>query len=513
MGQEEHCGEEDCNNPGACIDVLSLAGEGLDGNIGDQAEGNTVGDIVGQGHDSHGQEADNSGGGIVPENVLDIAHHQNADINQSGSSCAGRNELGNRSEEHSNEEHGCGGEGGEAGTAAFANTGSGLNESGNSGGTADGAGAGCDGVSKHSLFHVGNGFVAVLILDEHVAGGAGTVESTHGIEHIDHAECKHGGEEHDDESTDTVLGNIGGEVKAFGEDLAECHGTEITEGGEEVTAQVGSNAGSIEFGDGEEAENVINYGRTEHAPENGAANLAVSHSANGTESDDHNDAGHNVGPGNTAVEDVEGTEVDKGSTVINNEADVLHTDESNEEADTGCNADFNTLRNGIEDDLTETGCGEDDEHDAVNQNTDKGIGIGKTKAEANGIDEIRIQTHTGGLCHGNVGQKTNQDCTDDCGDRSRDVDSAVGNNAEISEHSGVDHQNVGHCHEGGDTGGNFSPYGGTTFLDLEELFHRSTSLFNFWDRKTGNCPLRFFVMQFPAHRQTFITPYSSMGEI
>ena len=45
-GNEEHCGEQYADDPGAEADIFDLAGEELDEDVGDKAERNTIGDIV-----------------------------------------------------------------------------------------------------------------------------------------------------------------------------------------------------------------------------------------------------------------------------------------------------------------------------------------------------------------------------------------------------------------------------------------------------------------------------------
>ena len=69
--------------------------------------------------------------------------------------------------------------------------------------------------AKHGLVHIGN--IAVLI--KQVADGACTVKSAESIEHINHAEGKHGSDERCNKAANAVGRDVCGEVKAFGEIL------------------------------------------------------------------------------------------------------------------------------------------------------------------------------------------------------------------------------------------------------------------------------------------------------
>jgi len=147
-GEEEHEGEEDRDDPGASIDLLDLAGEDLDEDVGDEAEGDTVGDVVGQRHERDGHEAGNRSGGIVPVDGADIRHHENADIDQSRSAGVGRDELCDRRKEHRDEEQSSSRHGGKTGAAALGNAGRGLDERGDGGGTGASGGIASDSYLK-----------------------------------------------------------------------------------------------------------------------------------------------------------------------------------------------------------------------------------------------------------------------------------------------------------------------------------------------------------------------------
>ena len=77
---------------------------------------------------------------------------------------------------------------------------------------------------------------------------------------------------------------------------------------------------------------------------------------------------------------------------------------------------------------------------------------------------------------GKVGKQPNQDGSHNSGDGGCDVDGIVGNTVKLCKHAGVDHQNVGHCHEGGKTCHDLRTDGGAALLDFEKLIHINSPL-------------------------------------
>ena len=70
MGQKEHCNEQSANDPGTAFHFLEITTENADDNIGNQAESDTVGDIVCKGHHSQSQEGGNCNSQIVPVDIF-----------------------------------------------------------------------------------------------------------------------------------------------------------------------------------------------------------------------------------------------------------------------------------------------------------------------------------------------------------------------------------------------------------------------------------------------------------
>ena len=495
-GQEEHQGKQDADDPGAHIDLLDLAGEDLHEHIGDQAEGDTIGDVVGQGHERHGDKAGHGSGGIVPGDVADVGHHQHAHINQGRGAGVGGDQLGHGGEEHGDEEHHRSSHRGKTGAAALGHAGRGLHEGGDGGGAADSAGAGSAGISQHGPVHIGN--VAVLI--QHVAGRAGAVQGAQGVEHIHHAEGQHGGQQHHHESAGAVGGNEGGEVKAGLEHRAEGLGAEIAEGAEEVGGQVGGDGRGIEAGNGDQTHHIIHHGSAQDAPQHRTADLLLAHGADGEHGQQSDQHGEDGGPGLFAGEHVEGVQVHAGGGIVDHDAGILQADEGDEQADTGGDGRLDLVGDGVEDDLAQTGNGQQHEDDAVKQHQHQGVGIAQAQAHTHGVDKIGVQAHSGGLRQRQIGQQADEQGAHHGGNGGGHINGPVADAQHIGavakgvrEHTGIDHQNVGHGHKGGDTGHDLRPDGGALFGYMEEAIHKLSPFISF--------PLRL-----PAQQTYFTIP-------
>ena len=98
-------------------------------------------------------------------------------------------------------------------------------------------------------------------------------------------------------------------------------------------------------------------------------------------------------------------------------------------------------------------------------------------AEEHRDEEERVEAHAAGLRQGQIGQDARQRRAQHGGNRRGDIDRAVGH-AEgigavakgIGKHVGVDHQDVGHSHEGGETGHEFSAYVRAVLFQTKKLF-------------------------------------------
>ena len=118
--QEEHEQEEDADDPCACVDLLYLACEELDHDVGEQTESDTVRDIICKRHHSERQEGRDCDFRIGPFDVFHAADHEHSDIDEGGRSSAGRDEDSDRAQEHCDEEKSGRSQSGEACPSAFA---------------------------------------------------------------------------------------------------------------------------------------------------------------------------------------------------------------------------------------------------------------------------------------------------------------------------------------------------------------------------------------------------------
>ena len=180
----------------------------------------------------------------------------------------------------------------------------------------------------------------------------------------------------------------------------------------------------------------------------------------GQQAEDGHQHGHDACPGGVAGVDVEGVEGDAGGGVAHHDAGVLEADEGDEQSDAGGDGHLDLLGDALEDQLSKAGEGEEQEDQAVHQHQHQGVGVGETHAQADGVDEVGIETHAGGLRQGQVGQEADEHGAHDGGEGGGNVDRAIGDvGAEGGEHACVDHEDVGHGHEGGESGKDLSTDG------------------------------------------------------
>lgn len=327
---------------------------------------------------------------------------------------------------------------------------------------------------QHGLVHVGD----LAVRQQHVAAGAGAVQRAEGIEHIDHAEGQGRRDEDDDQVCRAMGADIGAEVEAFREDLAEGHLAEIAERADEVDLQRGAEV-AIEAGNGQ-AEHIIQGCAAEDAPQDSAAHALLGQDGDEHEGQNGDDHGHDGRPADIGiVEQVEGAEGNAGAGILRDEADILQAEERDEQANACGDGLADGVGDGGEDLLAQAGDGQQDEDEAVNENEHKGVGVGEAEADADGINEEGVQAHAGGLCERQIRQQSDEDGADDCRDRGGNVDGAVADAEDvrsvaerIGEHVGVDHEDVSHGHERGQTCQDLSSDGGAVFFQSKKLFHK-----------------------------------------
>ena len=483
--QQEHCGEEGADDPGGGVDLLGFAGEEADKDVGDEAEADAVGDVVGEGHHGERQEGRDRDGGIRPVDIAHAGDHQGADIDERGRVCAGGHKGGDRAQEQRDEkQHACD-DAGQTGAAADGDTGGGLDKGRDRAGAADGAHAGGKRVGEHGAVHVRDLLLALFILDEHISAAAGAVERAERIEHVDDAERERGGCEREDEPADAVTlhSEVAAEVKALGEDLAECHIAEIAEGVQRVQGDAGEEV-LVKAGDGE-AQRVIDDCAAEDAPEDRAADAALAQHRDGDERPDSHEDGHNGAP-SRAAEQIQGHEPDAGRRIVHDDAGVLKAEEGDKQTDTGGDRRLDRRGDGVEDEAAQAGDGQQDENNAVRQHEKQRVGVAEAETEADRVDKKGVEAHAARLRKRQVGQQTDEQRADDGGERRGDIDRAVAHVAEAREHAGIDHEDIRHRHEDRHAGDDLGPHIRAVFGKLKSLFHLCFLLILFF---SGNFPV------------------------
>ena len=148
---------------------------------------------------------------------------------------------------------------------------------------------------------------------------------------------------------------------------------------------------------------------------------------------------------------------------------VLHADEGDEETDADGNGDFQSGRDGIEDRFTDVGQRKDDEDQTFHQDRCQSDLPGITHTAADGVCEVRIQTHTGGQSERQIGEQSHaQTCDRGC-NGSRCEDGALVHTGSAQDVR-VDGQNVDHRHERCQTGDDLSSGIGVVLFQLEQFF-------------------------------------------
>jgi len=168
------------------VNFPAFSGDQLDQRISNEAESNTVGDAVGQGHDDHGQESGEGLGEVVEINFHHGADHENPDDYQGRSGGFGRNQTGQGGDEESKQEEHARYNGGQAGASPFGDAGGAFNVCGHRAGSQQRPAHGADGVHRHGLAYLGQ---PPLFIQE-AGTRPGADEGAHGIKDVDKEEGK-----------------------------------------------------------------------------------------------------------------------------------------------------------------------------------------------------------------------------------------------------------------------------------------------------------------------------------
>ena len=74
VGQKQHSDEQKRNHPRADLDLLEIAAETADDDVGNETKGNAKGDIVGKGHNCQRKECGHTDLEIGPVSFFRIGH-------------------------------------------------------------------------------------------------------------------------------------------------------------------------------------------------------------------------------------------------------------------------------------------------------------------------------------------------------------------------------------------------------------------------------------------------------
>ena len=434
-------------------------------------------DGAGDGHTDQHQSYGNHLVHIVKVHVLQTLQHQHANIDQGSGGCGCGDDGSDGGDEHTGQEQDAAGKGSQAGTAAGFHAGSGLDEGGDGGGAGAGAGDGADGVGQQGLLHVGH--IAVLI--HHVCSGCGAHQGADGIKHVDDAEGNHQGDD--------------GEPADFQEackiELEEGGLHHVSEGRQEGSGGQGCKGIGIQESEGA---CPVDHGGNEHAEEDGALDAILGHGHDGKQANKHGDNGQDhsgvtgvahVGlqhAGGQSAKEVTHDEEGGGEAVaLGVDAHVgAQADVHQHQADGGRNAQADAQRNGLHDLLPDIEDGQDHEHNTLNQDDDQsgleGSHIGHTghgNNVAHDHSKEAVQAHAGGHAEGLVGQEGHAEHADggcDTGGHEHAVPELGALSAEIGQQIGVQSNDVGHGHEGGQTGNQFGFDVGAVFRQFKNLF-------------------------------------------
>ena len=413
---------------------------------------------------------------IFEVDVLETHKHQNTDIDESGGGGGGRNDSGDGSDENAGKEDDAGGESSETGAAACLNAGSGLNEGGNGRGAGAGAHNSADSVGEKSFLHLGH----ITILIYHICAACGTDEGAYGVEHIDDAEG-------DDEGDDGEPAHVDDACKV---ELEEGGGSHIGEGRNEGCGRQRSEGIGVEE---DSLACPVNDGSSKHTDENSALNAFLGKNDDNKETDEHSCNGED----HSGVARVTHAALDNGGSQCAEE--VAHyiegggeavafgvnanigaeTDVHKHKADGGRNTEADAEGNSFNDFFADIENGKDDEDNTFCKNDDEGglegcniAHTGDAYDVGNNNGEEAVETHTGSHCEGLVGKKCHCEHTY-CGSNAGCEEYAVPQGraaVKVGEQIGVQRDDVGHCHKGGQTGNDLGSDGGAVGLQLENFF-------------------------------------------
>ena len=466
--EEELAKEEKCNDGYSNVFLLVVAcAEGND-NVSNAADTDTVCDGVGKGHHDQSEERGNCAAEVAHINLSEVLEHKNAYVDKSRSgSSRGNDACKRRKEETDCKADGCY-KACKTGSAACSNTGSAFNEGGASGGTANSACYGCNGVASHCFVDVDG----VSVFVEHICFSSSAVKSTNGVKHINDAE---GNDEHDcaEDTTcefrrECVFPRLGIE---YGSDADFA---EILEGLRDVTQFKVGNLPCCE---------IVDNGSHEDADQHCALYVELGQDNDDQEAEKRNNCGCNGIP--ISGVNVQANELNEGVFVVGDDANVLEADESDEKTDTCGNGFFNAFGHSLCECFSCTCDGKDQEDKTGNKNKNETCAVTFDRASAGscdlgenkGYEEEGVKSHTASLCEGELCVERVEKSTDNGSENGSDVNcipdfiDAINTKTETNDLVRVYDDDICHCEERRKTGDDLRFYIGASLGNFEKLVH------------------------------------------
>ena len=471
--EEELQQEQRRDHIGQNGNLLGLAGEHLDDGVGDQAQADGVADGAGNGHSNEHHGNGDHLVHVAEVHVLQAHKHQHAHVDQGGGGGCRGDDGRNGGNEDAGQEEDPGGEGGEAGTASGLYTGGGFYKGGDGGGAGAGPCHSAKRIGEQGLLHVGH--IAVLV--HHPGPGGGANQGADGVEHIDHAEGN-------DQSN-------GGEPA----DLEEALEVELKEGGGHHVREGGNKAGGSQGSEGiapqGEGSGPIDDRGHQHPQKDSALDALLCQDDDGEEANEGGDhledhggiagayggAGYAGGEGAEEVphhkEGTAGLGVDAG---VGAEANVHQ-----HQADGGGDAQPDPQGDGLHDLFPDVQYREDDKDDTFNEDDNQGgleAGHVGHSGEAGDVghhhSEKAVEAHSRGQGKGLVGQEGHAEHGKGGRQAGRHKDAVPqgGAHIKVGEQVGIQGDDIGHRHEGGETGDDLGADRGAVLFQLEELLHK-----------------------------------------
>ena len=286
-------------------------------NIGDDSHGDSLGDGVHKGHCEDGNVGRDGFQRIFPGDLGDLLHHQISDNDQGRSCREGRDRQEERGEEEGQDEEKACGDGSQAGASALSDTGGGLDESCDGGGTQAGAYGRADCVSQKSAADVGE--LAFLI--QHICLGGTSDQGSQCVKEVDKEESRNDREE--------VQAQDAGEVQLHESRSQGCRRRENAGGDQAVESRLG--VGNIETAElADDAQHPCDN-NTDQDVAGDFLDDQVGADDHADQGKENSDAFRVEGAGLNGVAERENRD-QRGA--VDDDMGVLKTDETDEEADT-----------------------------------------------------------------------------------------------------------------------------------------------------------------------------------